>query len=278
MSKSTNGLSRRLRVEPGKKFKLSSRDPDDTAHVHGKQQCASILEKNIARLFELQTVLAAGSEYAVLVVLQAMDAGGKDGTIRHVMTGLNPQGCHVTPFKVPSAEEARHDFLWRIHKAVPARGEIGIFNRSHYEDVLVARVHNLVPKSVWSERYEQINAFEKTLHQNQVRILKFFLHISKQEQSRRLEQRVGDPLKNWKISSADFSERRHWDAYVDAYEDALGKCSTDWAPWFVIPANKKWFRNLAVSQIIVEALEEMKLKYPQPPADLPSLALAAKGE
>jgi len=197
-----------------------------------------------------------------------MDASGKDGTVRHVMTGLNPQACRATSFKVPSPEEASHDFLWRIHKAMPARGEIGIFNRSQYEDVLVVRVHELVPKSVWSGRYDQINAFEKLMSANGVTILKFFLHISKKEQLERLEQRLKDPTRNWKISEADFKERQRWDDYVKAYEAVLSRCNESRAPWFVIPANKKWFRNLAVSQIIVETLERMNPKFPKPTVDL----------
>jgi PPK2 family polyphosphate:nucleotide phosphotransferase len=197
-----------------------------------------------------------------------MDAGGKDGTIRHVMTGLNPQACRVTSFKVPSEEEARHDFLWRVHNAVPKGGEIGIFNRSHYEDVLVARVHNLVPKAVWEARYDQINEFEDMLVENNTVILKFFLHISKDEQKRRLEDRIQDPLKNWKVSEADFAERRYWNDYMAAYEDALSKCSTKRAPWYVIPANQKWFRNLAVSQIIVDRMKALKMEYPPSKIDL----------
>jgi PPK2 family polyphosphate:nucleotide phosphotransferase len=191
-----------------------------------------------------------------------MDAGGKDGTIRHVMTGLNPQACRVTSFKVPSEEEADHDFLWRIHKAVPRLGEIGIFNRSHYEDVLVARVHELAPKEVWSGRYDQINDFEKILFRNQTIILKFFLYISKEEQAKRLLARIDDPQKNWKVSPADLREREYWDDYMKAYEDALERCSTRWAPWYVIPADKKWFRNLAVSEVIVDRIERLKLNYP----------------
>jgi PPK2 family polyphosphate:nucleotide phosphotransferase len=261
-------LEKRFHVRPHEKVKLSKRSPDDSAGIGSKERCEQALAKNIQRLFELQTLLAASNEYAVLIVLQAMDAGGKDGTIRHVMTGLNPQACRVTSFKVPSDDEARHDFLWRIHNAAPRRGEIGIFNRSHYEDVLVARVHKLVPKSVWQARYDQINEFEKNLAENNTVILKFFLHISKDEQKRRLEQRIQDPLKNWKISEADFAERRRWDDYTEAYEDALSRCSTKHAPWYVIPANKKWFRNLAVSQIIEDRMNSLHMKYPPPKVDL----------
>jgi len=270
-------LAKRFVVEPGTKPKLSKRDPDDTAGV-AKTECTRTLQKNIQRLFDLQTLLAAGDKRSVLIVLQAMDAGGKDGTIRHVMTGLNPQACRVTSFKVPTSEESQHDFLWRIHQAMPHRGEIGIFNRSHYEDVLVTRVHKLVPKSVWSERYEQINDFEHTLAKNNVVIFKFFLHINQEEQGRRLEQRLDDPRKNWKISQADLAERNYWDDYMAAYEDALAKCSTHRAPWYVIPANKKWFRNLAVSQILVDAMSAWKMKYPPPAVDLNELRAQLRAE
>ncbi len=278
MAQLKSGLTKRFLVKPGEKVNLSKRDPDDTAGVRSKSEYEAILQKNLKRLFELQTLLAASDQYAVLVVLQAMDAGGKDGTIRHVMTGLNPQACRVTSFKVPTPEEAHHDFLWRVHKAVPRRGEIGIFNRSHYEDVLVARVHKVVSKSEWSERYWQINDFEKILAHNNVRIFKFFLHISREEQARRLEQRIDDPRKNWKISLADITERRFWDQYVEAYEDALTECSTKRAPWYVIPANKKWFRNLAVAQILADAMESWKMHYPPPPADLEELREALRAE
>ena len=278
MAQPNGELAKRFVVGPGKRLKLSSRDPDDTAGVHGKSECEAILRKNIQRLFNLQTLLAASDQYAVLVVLQAMDAGGKDGTVRHVMTGLNPQACRVTAFKAPTEEELRHDFLWRVHKAMPRRGEIGIFNRSHYEDVLVARVRKLVPKPVWSKRYQQINDFEKIMTNNHVVILKFFLHISKEEQARRLEQRIDNPRKNWKISHADIAERSDWDEYLAAYEDALTECSTEQAPWYVIPANKKWFRNLAVSQILVDAMMSWKMTYPPPAADLSELRAGLRAQ
>jgi PPK2 family polyphosphate:nucleotide phosphotransferase len=184
------------------------------------------------------------------------------------MSGLNPQGVRVTPFKVPEGAEKRHDYLWRVHKALPEWGQIGIFNRSHYEDVLVVRVHGLAPKPVWSKRFRQINEFERTLSECGVRIVKFLLYISKEEQAERFRLRLEDKTKNWKFSPADLKEREYWDDYIQAYEDMLEKCSTEWAPWYVIPSNKKWFRNLAVSQVIVETLESMKLKYPKPAADL----------
>jgi PPK2 family polyphosphate:nucleotide phosphotransferase len=254
--------SQKLMVKPGSKLKLSAHDPDDT-HGYSKDKAAQALAKHHTKLDELQELLYAGKQHALLIVLQAMDAGGKDGVIRHVMSGVNPQSCQVTPFKVPTAEELGHDFLWRVHKVVPIKGNIGIFNRSHYEDVLVARVHKLVPKSVWSRRYGHINDFERLLADNGVKILKFFLHISKDEQKKRLEQRIADRNKRWKVSPADFEERKLWDDYMGAFEAALSKCSAEWAPWYVIPANKKWFRDLAVSQIIVEALESLDMKYPK---------------
>ncbi len=277
MSKHNNEFMKRFAAPPGKRLKLSGHDPDDTAGIDSKAECEAALAANLKRLFNQQTLLAASDKYAVLVVLQAMDAGGKDGTIRHVMTGLNPQACRVTAFKAPTDEELHHDFLWRVHKAAPRRGEVGIFNRSHYEDVLVARVHGLVPKSVWSERYEQINDFEKTLAQNGVVILKFFLHIGKEEQARRLDARIENPRKNWKIAQADLTERKYWDDYVVAYEDAISRCNTERAPWYVIPANKKWFRNLAVSQILADTLAALKMKYPAP-ADLSKLRSALRAE
>ncbi len=252
-------------------LRLSKFDPADTAGFHKGDKVQTQLEKNVERMADLQYRLYAEGRRAMLIILQGMDASGKDGTVRHVMTGLNPQACRVTSFKVPSDEESRHDFLWRIHKAVPAHGEIGIFNRSHYEDVLVVRVHNLVAKSVWSARYDEINRFEKLLTENGVLILKFFLHISKEEQTERLEERIKDPSHNWKISPADLKERALWNDYVKAYEAVLKKCSTPNAPWFIIPSNKKWFRNLAVSQIIVETLEQMSPKFPKPAFDVSKL-------
>jgi PPK2 family polyphosphate:nucleotide phosphotransferase len=196
-----------------------------------------------------------------------MDAAGKDGTVRHVMRGVNPQGCKVISFKAPTHEELDHDYLWRIHKSVPPKGEIGIFNRSHYEDVLVVRVHELVPRSVWEKRYDQINRFEENLAENGLKILKFFLFIDKEEQKERLEQRLKDPSKVWKMNPDDVKERKLWNDYIEAYEDALTRCSTKLAPWFIIPANKKWFRNLMISEIIIKTLETLKMKYPKPAFD-----------
>jgi PPK2 family polyphosphate:nucleotide phosphotransferase len=264
-------FSKDLIVKPGKKIHLSKYDADDTLGWEKGHAADASLEKAMSTLDERQYLLYAEHKRAVLIVLQGIDGAGKDGTIRHVMAGVNPQGCKVTSFKVPNTEEAAHDFLWRIHKAVPAHGEIGIFNRSHYEDVLVVRVHKLVPKEVWSKRYDQINSFEQMLAENNVKILKFFLHISKEEQKKRFLKRIDDPDHRWKISEADFHERKFWDEYVEAYEDAIAKCSTDDAPWFIIPANKKWFRNLAVSHVIAETLEGLDMKFPKPTVDISKL-------
>ncbi len=265
-------LRKQFLIKPDKKFKLTDHDPDETFGIDEKTEAAERTAQLSAKLDKLQKVLYAEHKLALLIVLQGMDGSGKDGTISHVMSGVNPQGCAVTSFKQPSSHELDHDFLWRIHQNVPGRGMIGIFNRSQYEDVLVVRVHNIVPKEVWSERYDQINAFEDILSRNDVVILKFFLNISKEEQKARFEARKDDPDKNWKISPADEAERKFWDDYQAAYEDAIGKCSTRRAPWFVIPANKKWFRNLAISQIIVDTLEDLNLKYPAPEKATPSAA------
>lgn len=258
-------------VEPGKKAHLSKRDPADTLGINKSE---AGIEPHIEVLRELQDVLYADKRSALLVVLQALDAGGKDGTIRHIFSGVNPQGCQVTAFKEPTPEELAHDFLWRVHRAVPGRGFIGIFNRSHYEDVLVARVHNLVPKSVWSKRYGLINDFEKGLDENRVRILKFHLHISKEEQIRRLQARLTDPKKNWKLSLLDFRERERWDEYMAAYEDALTLCSTKYAPWYVIPSDQKWFRNYAIGTIVNHTLKQMKLRYPPAKIDVSQIHLS----
>ena len=258
-------LDKRFAVAPSKRLKLHDFDPDDTAGFEKGDESDAHLKKNISRMEDLQYRLYAEGRRALLIILQGMDASGKDGTVRHVMSGLNPQGCRVTSFKEPSSEEAAHDFLWRVHKAMPARGEIGIFNRSHYEDVLVVRVHELAPKSIWSARYDQINTFEKLMSDNGVTILKFFLHISKKEQKKRLDERLDDPRKKWKLSKADEKERKLWDDYVTAYEAMLHQCNTEYAPWYIIPSDHKWFRNLAVSQIILETLEGFDLHFPQSP-------------
>ena len=255
-------FTRKLSVPAGK-FRLSSRDPDSTPGIRNKAEGAELLMKNLARIDELQFSLYAEHRRSLLIVLQAMDAGGKDGTIRSLAAAFNPQGCRVTSFKVPSSEEADHDFLWRIWKAVPGKGEVGIFNRSHYEDVLVVRVHQLVPESVWSARYDQINGFERHLSDNGTTILKFFLHISKDEQKQRFIERIKDPRKGWKYSPRDLEERALWDDYQAAYEQALRRCNTVAAPWFVIPANRNWYRNAAVSQIVVDTLEQMAPRIPK---------------
>jgi PPK2 family polyphosphate:nucleotide phosphotransferase len=264
-------FSKKLLAMPGRKVKLTDAGADETLGWQKNHKMRVSLEKTLAKLDALQYRLYAEKKRALLIVFQGLDAAGKDGTIRHVMSGVNPQGCRVTSFKTPSREETAHDYLWRVHKAVPEIGDFGIFNRSHYEDVLVARVHNLVPKEVWSRRYDQINEFEAMLSENNVQILKFFLHISKAEQKKRFFERLDDPAKQWKLSEADFNERKYWDDYIKAYEAALSRCSTWEAPWFVIPSNKKLFRNLAVSHVIVETLEDMNLKFPPPSIDLKKL-------
>jgi PPK2 family polyphosphate:nucleotide phosphotransferase len=264
-------LTKELMVEPESKIRLADIDPSATHGVE-KTAAAEQLVKNIERLSVLQYQLYAEGRRALLVVLQGIDAAGKDGAIRHVMTGLNPQGVTVTPFKAPDGPEKRHDYLWRVHCAVPEAGKIGIFNRSQYEDVLIVRVHGMVPKSQWSLRFQQINDFERMLSENGVHIVKLMLYISKKEQAKRFRERIEDSTKNWKFSADDIKEREYWDQYVEAYEDVLRKSSTHWAPWYVVPANRKWFRNLAVSQIVLDTLEAMDLKFPKPAADLSTLA------
>jgi PPK2 family polyphosphate:nucleotide phosphotransferase len=260
--------SKRFRVKLGHKVKLANIDPNFHDHHESESSAKAEIAKYQDKLRDLQYLMYAEDKRALLICLQAMDAGGKDGTIRHVMGAMNPQGCRVQAFKPPSVEEAAHDFLWRVHKAVGGRGTVTIFNRSHYEDVLVPRVHGLVPKKIWSRRYDHINSFEKELADNDTQILKFFLHISKDEQLRRFRERLLDPTKQWKISESDYGEREFWNDYMAAYEDALKECSTDRAPWFIIPANHRWFRNLAVAQIVVEHLEALKMKLPAPTVDL----------
>ena len=267
-------LRQRLLVPPGKGVRLAARDSDDTLGLEKGSATDTMLAKNIARLDELQYLMYAEHRRALLVVLQGIDASGKDGTIRHVMSGLNPQGCRVTAFKVPVGEELEHDFLWRVHRAVPARGDIAIFNRSHYEEVLVTRVRKLVPKDAWSQRYDQINAFERLLVENGTIVVKFFLHISKAEQKRRFEERLDDPTKQWKLSPGDFEDRKYWDDYLEAYEDALSRCSTaasTRARRYGIPADRKWVRDFAVSRILVETLDACDMKFPKPTVDVARL-------
>ena len=251
-------------VKPGRKLKLADYSTDDTGDFKDKADAAGPTEKHLKKLVKLQNVLYAQGKHALLVVLQAMDGGGKDGAIKHVFSGVNPQGCNVTSFKEPTPFELAHDFLWRVHDAAPQRGMIGIFNRSHYESVLVERVKKLVPEKVWSRRYDHINNFERLLADENTVILKFFLHISWEEQKKRMEKRLTDPTKNWKFSPSDLKERKRWDDYMEAYEDALRNCSTDYAPWFIVPADHKWYRNYVVSDTIVRGLEELGLKYPPP--------------
>ena len=258
---------RKLIVPSDKKIKLEKYDPADTLGHDDDKKAEAKLDKTLKRLDELQELFYAAKKRALLIVLQGMDAAGKDGTIRHVMSGVSPQGCSVKSFKVPNSEELAHDFLWRIHKAVPEKGMFGIFNRSHYEDVLVVRVHKLVPKEVWKVRYDEINRFEKNLVENDVILLKLFLHISREEQEKRFEERLHDPRKRWKFTKADTAERKRWDDYVDAYEAVLSRCSTEYAPWYIVPADHKWFRNLAISRIIVETLEDFDMHYPKSPPE-----------
>jgi len=259
----------RYRVKSGRRVDLAHWGPDDTSAFDGNEEDAQgRLVKLNRQLEDLQELLYAEGKRRLLVVLQAMDTGGKDGTIRHVFEGVNPLGVKVASFKVPTQEELGHDFLWRVHKQTPAKGEIAIFNRSHYEDVLVVRVHQLVPPDVWRGRYAHINDFEQMLAEEGTTILKFFLHISKEEQKKRLQARLDERDKRWKFNVGDLKERRLWSAYMEAYADALGKTSTQWAPWYIVPANHKWYRNLVVCTVIVETLKGLKMRYPEPKEDL----------
>jgi PPK2 family polyphosphate:nucleotide phosphotransferase len=258
---------RNFRIAPGEHIRLHNFKSSYKGDYE-KRAGLEKIEKLREKMGDLQQRLFAERKRSLLIILQALDAGGKDGVIKHVIGSMNPDGCHVANFKEPTQQERAHDFLWRIESQTPARGEIAIFNRSQYEDVLIVRVHDLVPKSVWSLRYDQINDFERRLVANGTHILKFFLHISKEEQLERFEQRLDDSAKRWKISEADYSEREYWDDYLRAYEDALARCNTDAAPWFVIPANHKWFRDLAISEIIVSSMESMNFQVPQPTVDV----------
>ena len=264
----------RYRVLPGSRVELSAWDPEDQQLYDGnkKKGKKALLPLN-RRLETLQELLYAENKHKLLVVLQGADTAGKDGTIRHVFEGVNPQGVKVASFKVPTPAELAHDYLWRVHQQTPGRGEIVIFNRSHYEDVLVVRVHNLVPVEVWQRRYEQINAFEAMLADEGTTILKFFLHISKEEQKKRLQDRLTDPEKQWKFSRGDLAERQHWDRYMEAYEVMLSKTSTVQAPWYIVPANRKWYRNLVVSQVILAALERLEMRYPEPESGLDGVVI-----
>ena len=249
-------------VKPGKKFKIKSRSTDDQGKFKDREDALPATQKHLEKLDHLQEVLYAGNQHALLIVFQAMDGGGKDGAIEHIFSGINPQGCQVTSFKKPNELELAHDFLWRIHGAAPRKGMIGIFNRSHYESVLVERVHKLVPKKQWQARYEHINSMEKMLTDEGTTILKFFLHISKDEQRQRLQDRLDNQEKHWKFDPNDLEERKLWDEYQEAYEDAIGKCSTEWAPWYVVPADRKWFRNWVISDTIVRTMQKLDLQFP----------------
>ncbi|MBU6432555.1 MAG: polyphosphate kinase 2 family protein [Nitrospirae bacterium] len=257
------------RVKPDSQLKLDKCDPDDTGEYkktdQGKEKAKAVTVQLIGRLEELQERLYANGDRAVLIVLQGMDTSGKDGTIKHVMSGVNPQGCKVATFKAPSNSEVAHDFLWRVHHEVPAKGQIGIFNRSHYEDVLITRVHKMISAKVAARRLNQIKEFEELLAENGTTILKFFLHISKDEQKARLEARIRDPEKRWKFSEGDLEERKRWADYMAAFEAVLSATSSEHAPWYIVPANRKWYRNLVVADRVVDALEEMKLKTPPAP-------------
>ena len=263
-----------LRLAPLTTVDLARFDTSDTSSwTGGKRRAEATLLSLRQELDRLQELFYADARHGLLVILQGMDTSGKDGVIRHVFEGVNPQGVRVSSFKQPTPEELSHDFLWRVHRDAPGKGEIVIFNRSHYEDVLVARVHHLVPRGVWSKRFDAINAFERELVEEGNTILKFFLHISRQEQGRRLRERIKDPTKRWKLNLADFHERRFWTQYQAAYEDVLQRTNTPWAPWYLLPSDHKWFRNLAISSILVEVLRAMKLKYPQPPVPVSALRI-----
>jgi len=249
-------------VKPGHKVRLKALNPDATGDYKNKDETRERLEKLLARRDALQERLYAESKRALLIVFQAIDTGGKDGATKHLLEGLNPAGIQVAAFKAPNKDDLAHDFLWRIHAQTPPKGFIGVWNRSHYEDVLVARVHNFVPEPVWRARYQQINDFEQMLSENGTVIVKFYLHISKDEQKKRLQARLDDPDKHWKFQVGDIEERKLWDEYQSAFDDALSQCSTDWAPWNIVPANHKWARDIAIAERVNEVLEEMNPQFP----------------
>ena len=271
-------LTKAFRVTDGKQFRLKDWDPGDTRGFKSREKAQEALTQGIARLREDQDKLYAQDRWALLLIFQAMDAAGKDSTIKHVMSGVNPQGCQVSSFKAPSAEELDHDFMWRTTRRLPERGQIGIFNRSYYEEVLVVRVHpeilakqrlpeKLVTKVIWKERYEDMNAFERYLTRNGTVVRKFFLHVSKEEQKQRFLERLAEPEKNWKFSLQDVIEREHWDAYMQAYEDMIRSTSTEAAPWYVVPADHKWFTRVVVAEVIADTLESLNLTYPKVDAE-----------
>lgn len=268
----------KIRVAPGSKVKLGAIDPGYTGGFDREAGRAEV-ERLHARITRLHRVFHADRRHALLIVLQGIDAAGKDGTCWNVIGAMEPMGVRITSFKQPTAEELGHDFLWRVHRQAPAKGEVAVFNRSHYEDVLIARVHDLVPKPVWSKRYDTINEWESLIaREANTTILKFFLYISKEEQLDRFKDRIEDPQAHWKLSAGDYAERARWDDYIEAFESALGKCSTEHAPWYVIPSNKKWFRDLAVSAVIVQALERMDLKFPEPSVDIAEISRLYEAE
>jgi PPK2 family polyphosphate:nucleotide phosphotransferase len=262
-------MTHAIKLKPGQRVDLGKIDPDENGGLD-RERAEAKFQKLASELGELQELMYAAQTKALLVVLQGLDTSGKDGTIRAVFKEVNPQGCRVSSFKVPTAQELAHDFLWRIHQQTPERGEIGVFNRSHYEDVLVVRVHKLVPESTWSMRYGQINAFEELIAGSDTIVAKFYLHISKDEQEQRLVEREREVEKAWKLSATDWVERRSWSAYIDAYEAALTRCTTKSAPWYVVPANRKWFRNLAIVETLVNLLRPYRDEWLE--------ALKAKGE
>ncbi len=262
-------------VRPGRKISLKDFDPDDHGEFKNKEEAAEKLSKDIAKLSELQDIFYAADTYSLLIIFQAMDAAGKDGAIKHVMSGVNPQGCQVASFKSPSAKELDHDYLWRSNIMLPERGRIGIFNRSYYEEVLVVRVHpqildaqklpaELKKNGIWKRRYQEINNFEEYLHNNGTRIVKFFLHVSKDEQKKRFLERINNPAKNWKLSPADVKERAFWDDYECAYEEMLARTSTRNAPWYVVPADRKWFTRAVIADVLVKTLQSLHFHYPKP--------------
>jgi PPK2 family polyphosphate:nucleotide phosphotransferase len=264
----------RYRVAPGTAVHLADHDPRDAGAFDGDKGAGRERLRGLnGRLESLQELLFAEGKRRVLVVLQAMDTGGKDGVIRHVFDGVNPQGVTVAPFRKPTAQELAHDYLWRVHPRVPGAGEIAIFNRSHYEDVLVVRVRSLVPEEVWRRRFDQINDFERMLAEEGTTIRKYFLHISKEEQAERLRARLNDPEKRWKFSVGDLGERALWDDYAAAYEEVLSRTSTPWAPWYIVPADRKWYRNLVVATTLVETLESLDMRFPEPEDDLGSVVV-----
>jgi len=282
-------LVKPYRVGDGKQFRMKDFDPANTGHVHSKEHATKLLQQGIASMSELQDKLYAQDRWGVLLIFQAMDAAGKDGVIKHVMSGVNPQGCQVYSFKTPSSEELNHDFMWRSTQRLPERGKIGIFNRSYYEEVLVTRVHpeilknerippSLISKDIWKERFEDIRGFERYLWRNGIVVRKFHLNLSKKEQKRRFLDRLQQPQKNWKFSAADVHEREHWDDYMEAYEDMIAHTASQHAPWYVVPADNKWFTRLVVAAVIVDTLEELKLVYPKVDAAKKRELQAARGK